>query len=171
MADITALDEKEYVLLAHKNNPGTCFKLSVENVKKSGLLKALIESDQTIINSNIPIEISEGNFPEFNFIMKYLDFYDGVPEIAPPEHPLPRDKPINEIFEFEYVIFKEVINPDEVETYIVLLSNVIHLANHLEMETFYKKICAIIAYYIQLIQTPEERRRIIEILLNQQNNV
>jgi hypothetical protein len=164
MSNILVDDEKEFVSIVHKNSHEIQFKIGLENTKKSGFLTALISADHTIINSHTPITIMEGDLPEFTFIMRYLDFYKSLPEIEPPEHPLPRDKPINEIFEFEYVIFKEILESDDIEANIILMANVIYLANYLEMEKFYIKACAILAYKIQLISTPEERIRITNIL-------
>ncbi len=165
MSEIESLnDEKNYVCIAHKNRPEVRFRFSVDNIKKSGFLSTLTDMDKTIINSDKAVIITEGNINEFNFIMKYLDFCENIPEIEPPEHPLPRDKTINEIFELEYIIFEEVLDENYIERNIKLLADVVNLANHLEMEKLYIKACALIAFNLQLIKTHEERQRVTALL-------
>ena len=155
---------KEHIYISHKNDPDTKYEISIGNIKKSKFLETAVYLDSTIINSEKSIIINEGSLPEFNFIIRYLDFYENCDEIDPPEHPLVKDKLIHEIFEFEYVVFKDIIDMENFNERILLLRNILYLANYMEMEKFYKKIAAILAYYLLTIQNAEEMESLREFL-------
>jgi hypothetical protein len=159
--EIDGLDsdsEQDYVCLCHKSRPELTFKFLVENLEKSTFLKRMFEADQTVINNCNPVVITTGNMVEFMFVIKYLDFYNELKiEADAPEMPLSREKTINEIFEFEYIIFKDLFDMDNVIERFILLKKIIHLVNFLDMEKLLHKMCAIVAYFMTQISDPDER--------------
>lgn len=158
-------EKKEFVYIAHEKKPTMKFKFNLENVKKSNFITTILVNDTTVVNSENPILIKIGGLPEFMFIIKYLDFYNNlIIEVEPPEIPLVRDKQISEIFEFEYIIFKDIFDMEDNTERLLFLRKIIHLLNYLDMEKLSYKICAIVAYYMILLQTPEERIQLEKVL-------
>ena len=143
--NISALcaDQDDVVYISHFSNASYIHELSIKNARKSGLLKAVLESDNTVQNNrDKPIIISHGTREAFEFVIEYL----GAVEAAIPPKPLPKYKPIEEIFAAELTLFRNLFDKESTER-LELLQELAMLANNLDMQILLEKVCAIIAYY------------------------
>lgn len=140
-------DQDDVVYVSHFSDEANPHELSTKNATKSGLLRAVLESDNTVQNRrDKPIIIKHGTREAFDFVLQYFDFYKDRDEAPIPPKPLPKYKPIEEIFAAELPLFRTLFQKETVERF-ELLQELAMLANNLDMQILLEKICAIIAYY------------------------
>lgn len=153
------LDEQEYIFVQHKDK-NEMYKLPLEVINLSGYLKAVVESDSSVIdNPDKPIVISEGDDDSFAFIIFYIqNVMKHEQESKAMDFPLPYNINIKKYFDDDPVdsgIFDIFIASDTLgekgiyDQYFPILFSTIRLADYLEMEQLERKIASIIGYYIR----------------------
>lgn len=149
----------------YRNNNSNKYKLSIKAAEKSKIIKSLILQNKKNIDKKddpksldfINIEVKEGTEESLLFVFKYLQFYENQIEITNPEHPL-INTPLKELFEFEKVIFGNLLivtSIEETKEKIKYIKNLIDTAAYLGMEILLKKLSAIMAFYISKIDIIE----------------
>jgi hypothetical protein len=122
-----------YIELSHISNSKNFYKVGVNSANKTNL---------KLKETNV---IQSGSEEALIFIVKYLNCYENDNEISPPEQPLIENIELKDLFEFEEHIFENLMDFAKIH----LLSNIIKIAEELNMKMLLQKLAAIIAYNMQ----------------------
>jgi hypothetical protein len=126
------------------------YKFNMKCAKISNYINNICELDPTVIeNDSMPIVVTQGNKNSFLFILRYLDFYINEEEAREPEKPLQLDTSIEDIFKYEWILFKDIIELEISDNKLALLCDLTKLANFMDMKKLLNKLCAITAYTLK----------------------
>jgi hypothetical protein len=149
---IKDVDEIEYIYIKHRDNERV-YKIPTSAAIHSKLLKETIIDDETAEThgkcEKTPLIIKTIDVFAVPFIVKYMEFYDGIPEKIAPESPL-KDIHISIIFAKEYVLFNDIYEEtDTLKEKISKLGLVINASHYFIFKHLHKKLCAIITSLIR----------------------
>lgn len=96
--------------------------------------------------------INSGTEDALIFVVKYLNFYKDKSEIPSPEHPLPENISLIDLFEYEQNIFGDLLNDisDKLETNMSFVSELIKISHELQLDLLLNKLSAIMCFYMYL---------------------
>lgn len=149
--------EIKHVFLRHIDNIESknddSYIVDVKALDKSIILTNIYNNYKNDTNLTSKTYINSGDNESLVFVVKYLNFYKDKDEVPPPEHPIPDNMTLIDIFETEVHIFGDLLNLVLIDKNIPLLKNIINICEELQINVLLMKLSAIACYYMQCLNS------------------
>jgi hypothetical protein len=141
-------DEKKYVYLKHVSN-SKIWKVSFTAAKHAKLIRdTIINNDDDDLYGRVqssPLIINQVKYNTIEFMITYMNYYDGKKEKCSPTLPL-KNIDISYILEDEYELFTNLCDDElNMKEKLFIYDEYIRSANYFGFEYLHKKLCAIVA--------------------------
>jgi len=139
-------------------NDKTTWKVSLESVKYSSLLKSATESTNSNYGSEANPIIITASADVTQYVVSYINYYSDKTELPAPEAPL-KNIHISVTLDGEYHLFKDIyLDSDTALQKLMKINKFADASLYFGVKTLHDKLCAIMAFVLKDLTESEIRQ-------------